>query len=224
MIHQFTHQWGEGKYWLSETEARKALLGRTKDVGQRLDYQDYRLGFRDVAASTNERTMIMMMLPPNVYCNHKLPTAIAINNGKRDHLIELYVCAMMNSFIVDSLLRQRVTTNLVFFQVYQTPFPRLMPGDPCFEPLVGRAARLICTTPEYDALAAAAGLGDHRAGVTDTAERARLRAEIDGIAAHLYRLTEAEYVHILGTFPLVAAPVKAAALAAFGAVERGEIK
>jgi len=224
MIHQFTHQWGEGKYWLSETEARKALLGRTKDVGQRLDYQDYRLGFRDVAASTNERTMIMMMLPPNVFLSHPLPMAHVVNQGQADPLIELFVCAVMNSFVLDSAFRQRVTAHLTFFFINQMPIPRLCPGDLYFDALVSRTARLVCTTSEYDALAHMAGIGDHRAGVTDAAARAQLRAEIDGIAAHLYRLTEAEYVHILGTFPLVAAPVKAAALAAFGAVERGEIK
>jgi hypothetical protein len=34
-------------------------------------------------------------------------------------------------------------------------------------------------------------------------------------AAHLYALTEPEFTHILSTFPLVPAPVKSAALAAF---------
>jgi hypothetical protein len=60
MIHQFTHQWNNvaAKYWIDEQEGRKALLGRTEDTGQILDYQRYRLGFRDIAASTNERSAI----------------------------------------------------------------------------------------------------------------------------------------------------------------------
>jgi hypothetical protein len=45
--------------------------------------------------------------------------------------------------------------------------------------------------------------------------RAKRRAEIDARVAHLYGLTESEFTHILGTFPLVAEPVKAAALKAF---------
>ena len=74
MIHQFTHTWGEPKYWLDEREARADLVGkRNTDTGQQLDYQDYRLAFRDIASSTNQRTMIMAMLTPNVFCNHKLP-------------------------------------------------------------------------------------------------------------------------------------------------------
>ena len=45
--------------------------------------------------------------------------------------------------------------------------------------------------------------------------RAKLRAEIDAQVAHLDALTEPEFTHILGTFPLVPEPVKVAALAAF---------
>ena len=84
-------------------------------------------------------------------------------------------------------------------------------------------ARLICTTPEYDTLARDAGLRDHRDGATDPAERARLRAEIDGLVAHLYGLTDEEFLHILATFPLVPEPEKVAAYNAFRDVTRGLI-
>ncbi len=40
-------------------------------------------------------------------------------------------------------------------------------------------------------------------GVTDPHRRQVLRAEIDALVARLYGLTEAEFTHILGTFPLV---------------------
>jgi len=101
------------------------------------------------------------------------------------------------------------------FYVYQLPIPRLTATDPRFAPIVERAARLICTTSEYDDLAAEVGLGDHSAGVTDPAGRAKLRAELDGLVAHLYALTESELTHILGTFPLVEQAQKEAVLAAY---------
>ena len=44
---------------------------------------------------------------------------------------------------------------------------------------------------------------DESAGATDPAEWQRLRDEIDAIVAHLYRLSRADFDHILGTFPLV---------------------
>ena len=93
-----------------------------------------------------------------------------------------------------------------------------------FSMIVYRSARLICTTPEYDALAKAVGLKNHRDGVTDPVGRAKLRAELDGLIAHLYGLTEEEFAHVLSTFPLVPDPVKVAAQNAYRDVERGLIR
>jgi hypothetical protein len=101
-------------------------------------------------------------------------------------------------------------------------------------------ARIFDTT-EFDDLAKAVGLkplagagsspnplpgGEgtrHKYGTTDSTERAKLRAELDGLVAHLYGLTEAEFAHILGTFPLVAEPTKIAALNAWRDVQKGLI-
>jgi hypothetical protein len=125
--------------------------------------------------------------------------------------------ALLNSFVVDYLIRQKVTAHCNMFYVYQLPVPRLTENEDAFGPIMQRAARLVCTTPEYDALAAEVGLGSHAAGATEPAERARLRAELDGLVAHLYGLTEEEFTHILSTFPLVPEEVKGAALAAYWA-------
>jgi len=225
MIHQFNHQWEAPRYWVDEVEARRAVLGRTTDLGQLLDYQTYRLGFRDIARSTDARTLISTIIPPTFHGN-KLPTVrVFAEDGSYliDSRAQFVLCAIWNSFVVDYIIRQRVSATLNFFYIYQLPVPRLVPSDPYFAPLVERAAQLICTTPEFDDLAQEVGLGDHHAGVTDEVGRARLRAEIDGMVAHLYGLTEAEFTHILGTFPIVAEPVKVAALNAYRDVERGLI-
>jgi hypothetical protein len=134
----------------------------------------------------------------------------------------LFLCAVWNSFVLDWMIRQRVSTTLNFFYMYQLAVPRLTASEA--KPFADRAARLICTTPEFDTLAAEVGLGDHTAGATDPAERARLRAELDGLVAHLYGLTEEEFAHILGTFPLVDEAVRVAARNAYRDVERGLIR
>lgn len=56
---------------------------------------------------------------------------------------------------------------------------------------------------------------DELAGATDPAQRQKLRAELDGLVAHLYELTEPDFAHILTTFPLVPEAAKAAALEQF---------
>jgi hypothetical protein len=206
MIWQFEHLYLEPRYWVDKRQGRKALLGRTRDTGQILDYQTIRLGFRDIASNTNERTMVSAIIPPAFHGN-KIPTLRVFDEGG-ERLIgnreQLFLCAVWNSFVVDNILRMKVTTTLNFFYVYQVPVPRLTEADAAFNPIVERAARLICTTPEFDDLAREVGLGSHQAGATAPAERARL-----------YGLTEDEFTHILSTFPLVEPSVKDAALAAF---------
>jgi hypothetical protein len=197
-----------------------------------LDCGTYRFGFRDIASSTNERAMICSMLPPNVFAGNTInliqPFEFIVEgtswrqNRTLGHAEMLFVCAVFNSFIVDWMLRQKITSHLNMFYIYQVPIPRLVGNSESAKPVVARAARLSCTTPEFDGLAKDVGLKKHQP--LEVTERARLRAELDGLVAHLYGLTEAEFVHILGTFPLVAEPVKVAALNAYRDVERGLVK
>lgn len=129
---------------------------------------------------------------------------------------ELLACSSLTaSFVCDWFIRKKILTNMNLFSVYEIPVPRLTKSDAVFSPIVERAAKLICTTPEFDDLAREVGLRDHKDGVTNPAERARLRAELDGMIAHLYGLTEEEFTHILSTFPIVEQSVKDAALDAY---------
>ncbi|MBE9237901.1 Eco57I restriction-modification methylase domain-containing protein [Anabaena aphanizomenioides LEGE 00250] len=215
MIHQFTHKFAEPRYWIDEEEGRKTILGKNGvDKGQILDYQRYRLGFREIAANTNERTFLATLLPKNIFANHKL----MISNLEKSQINNcqlIYACSLFNSFIFDFLIRQKVTTTISMFVFYQTSIPRLTEKDEYFNEIVERAAKLICTTPEYDELAKEVGLESHKNGVNDERERGKIRAELDGIIAHLYGLTESEFSHILSTFPIVAEEVKNAALNAY---------
>jgi len=232
MIHQFDAHFAQPRYWVDEKAGRAALLGKEKDTGQVLDYQRHRLGFRDIAASTNERSMLSSIIPPTFHGN-KIPTVQVFDEDGQlliDNLDQLFLCSIWNSFVFDWMLRQRVTTTLNFFYVYQMPVPRLTANDAAFAPIVVRAARLICTAPEFEELwrelaltpgpspagrGGRAAQGEEGRPATDPAERAQLRAELDAMVAHLYELTEAEFTHILGAFPLVAQPAKDAALAEY---------
>lgn len=220
MIWQFDAYYENPRYWVEEAEGREAVLGRNSDVEQKLPYQNYRLVYRTVAANTNERSMISTVIPTKVFYGHSMNSSGLSLPAKEC----LFVVSVFDSFVFDFSLRQRVTTNLTMFYIYQLPVPRLTVTDTRFAPIVTRAARLICTTPEFDDLAKEVGLGSHKKGATDPVERARLRAELDGLIAHLYGLTESEFAHILTTFPLVAEPVKVAALNAYRDVERGLVK
>lgn len=228
MIHQFESRLASPRFWVDETEARKALCGRAGDTGQTLAYSQSRFGVRAISRNTDSRTLIAGPIPQNAFSGNSLLVAGKLENTAG---LSALLQAILNSFVFDYWIRLTVSANLNMFFIMQAPLPRLIPSDIRFMPIVSRAAKLVCISPEFDELAIAAGLpalpasstGAVTYGTTDPAERAKLRAELDGLVAHLYGLTEAEFVHILGTFPIVPDPVKVAAHNAYRDVERGLI-
>jgi hypothetical protein len=156
-------------------------------------------------------------------------TVLSLNESNISTGETLYLTAASNSFCVDWFLRGRVAATLKMFYLYQLPVPRLTAVDAAFAPIVQRATQLICITPEFDALAEEVRTAlrlpaSAVKGVTDPATRARLRAELDGLIAHLYGLTEEEFAYILTTFPLVSEDVKLAARNAFRDAQNGLIE
>jgi hypothetical protein len=214
MIHQFMHTLTFPRYWVNEQEGRKALLGRTADTYQTLNYQEYRLGHRSIARSTDKRTMIATILPQNVFFGHSI-------NANRNTLTSqelLLITSLLNSFVVDFSLRQRVSANLTMFYIYQLPVPRPAEQNIIYKMIIERAAKLICTTPEFQKLWEAImpdTVWSLDVVAVEKDKRDVLRAEIDGLVAHLYELTAEEFSHILDTFPQVEKGVKEAALEAY---------
>ncbi|MEY3219892.1 MAG: hypothetical protein RIT27_1249 [Pseudomonadota bacterium] len=209
MIHQFTHLWGDSKpkYWIDETEGRKALLGKKEDSGEKLDYQCYRLAYRAIASSTNERALIATIIPPCF-------TGNSVNISKQLDSFSLLICvSFFNSFVADWLLRQKVSANINMFYVYQLPIPRLGIKDEWFKEIVEKSAGLICTTEEFEDLRKA--LEEEGFEIERNKSREQLRAELDAIVAVIYGLTEEELEHILSTFPLVEEDIKRNVLVEF---------
>ncbi|MEG4426606.1 MULTISPECIES: Eco57I restriction-modification methylase domain-containing protein [unclassified Microcoleus] len=231
MIWYFDHNYSEARYWIKEIELKNIFLNkRIKRIealekvpeDMKNDYEAYRIAIRKIARNTDTRTLIATIIPPYAFAGNSLSvnfpfchTHNRYNDLRISNVELLILVALLNSLVSDYVLRSRMNTNLNLFYLYQLPVPRLHPGDHFFTDIVQRAAKLICTAPEFDELAQEVGLNSHREGVTDETERAQLRAELDGIIAHLYGLTEAEFAYILTTFPIVPEAVKQAALAAY---------
>jgi hypothetical protein len=220
MFHQFAIDFASPKYWINLDEGRTALLGRELDTGQILAYQTYRVVHRRIGRNTDQRSLIACVLPPNRFCADTAQSVRNILPGPT----HLFLAAIFNAFVLDADLRRRITAHLDMHFMYATRVPRLTERDPAFFPIVERAARLTCTASVFDNLAKEAGLESNEDSATDPVERAKLRAEIDGLVAHLYGLTEEEFAYILTTFPLVPDSVKVAAHNAYRDVERGLIK
>jgi very-short-patch-repair endonuclease len=203
MIHHYDAYFAPPQYWLEEKAAQARLSKRYGVEPSELDYLKPRLAYRGIARSTDTRTLFAAILPPRVFSEGRSATTAIQSNLSGSQ--QLFTASCFNAFVLDWLLRAKVAANVNMFHIYSLPLPRLTAGDPFFDALVPRAAQLTCTRVEF------AGLWqevmgepwDESKGATDPAERQRLRDEIDALAAHLYRLSRAEFDHILGTFPLV---------------------
>jgi Alw26I/Eco31I/Esp3I family type II restriction m6 adenine DNA methyltransferase len=217
MIWHFTSYFSAPGKWIKETEFKKTHFF------EKGDWKKYRIAVRRVSASTNERTLVTTLLPKNIMTSHSLFVNVKdILTG----IESVYLTSILNSFVLDFVMRNQATTNITQFLIYQLPVPRLKPKDKWFQAIVGRAARLICTTEEFSELWDEV-MGNEwtgkKAAITEY-ERNILRAELDGIIAHIYGLTEEEFAYILSTFPIVPQPQKVATQNAYRDVERGLIK
>jgi hypothetical protein len=147
-----------------------------------------RLAYRDVASATNRLTLIAAIIPARAVTTHTLfclRTPLSLPSQR-------VLCGLLNSYVANYLIRLRVNTHVTVSLVSRLPVPVLLPGQPLFK----RAAAC--------AEALAAGTGP--------AEEMGEYAELQAIAAHLYRLGPAQFEHILSTFPLVPRAIRERAL------------
>ncbi len=200
MIHQFDSYFSEPQYWIEEKEGRSSLLKRAKDKNKVLNYQQYRLAYRDIARSTDQRTLIAAILPKGSFAGNTLILETTTQNS-----VMLYFLSLLNSFVLDYIIRYKVGTHVSMFYAYQLPIPRLEAGNPYFEAIVPRAAQLSCPTAAFAPLweEVMRTPWSESVVVSDPAQRQQLRNELDALVAHLYGLNRDEFAHILSTFPLV---------------------
>lgn len=186
---------------------------------------DFRLAFRTIThSSTNERTMIASILPPKIFIansaaviylkekdqkkknkENRIPKNLAYDQAT-------YLCALLNSFIIDYILRQKVTVNVNFFIVEQLPIPRLDRNHILFREIVKKGARLIASSEEYRKFANEL---DVECGPLNASQRKRIIAEINAIIVKLYEIDREDLQHILSSFPLVDSEEKELTLECF---------
>ena len=167
-FHQFTDRWYTApRYSVSEA----ALRGKPSVVEAA---RHFRLAFRDIARSTDERTTIAAIIPPGTVFGHT--ATVEKHPGTRPLPHALMLCALMNSFTFDWLVRQKAAAHLSLYIVNAMPVPALTAQDRAF--LAGAAKRLSgAPASQWD-----------------------LRAEADAAIARAYGLDRAQYRHVLGSF------------------------
>ena len=174
---------------------RSALQLRTGSAAANRVARRARLAYRDVASATNRLTLIAAIVPARAVTTHTLfclKTALPVAD---QHVL----CALLNSFVANYLVRMRVNTHVTVSLVSRLPVPVARAGEPAYERLLALSRRL--------------------AEGTEAVESMEEYAELQAIAARLYGCTREEFEHILDTFPLVSNDARANSLAWFATLQ-----
>ena len=240
MIWQYSHVLDTPQYWLDanaldvrlESKERHRMaqdLGVPKaDVAKyatsiRYDREFVRLGFRDIARDTDERTLIFSLLPKNCGAgntiNINIPKTYARseNGGVTTKTVSplrlLFALAWFNSLPVDWLARFMIQIHANKTYLFRLPMPQPsddeIRGNPVYTQLAKNALLLTLAAPspkawdDFCELAPLFGIQKHDLPHTAKAQD-RLRAENDKAVAHLYGMTDAELAHLLRSFKVMA--------------------
>jgi hypothetical protein len=163
-FHQYTHQWTTApRYSVDPAILRPALADAVTSE---------RLCFRDIARATDDRTMIACMMPPGNVLGHTATVEKTPRTRSLDDALTL--CAVLNSFSFDWLVRQKASTHLSLYMLDGLPMPSLSKAD-CR--ILADATRRL-----------------------SRAKSPQLRAHVDAIVARAYGLSCDEYTHVLHSF------------------------
>ncbi|MBX6754782.1 MAG: N-6 DNA methylase [Thermorudis peleae] len=189
------------RYWVAEREVEAKLAEKGWS-------RSWLLGWRDIARSTDERTLIASVIPRVAVGDTFLLMLPDISR------LEFVPCLLANldALPFDYVARQKVGgTHLKFNvtkqlpvlppDVYAQPCP-WYPGQTLADWIRPRVLELVYTV--WDLAPFARDLGD--AGPPfrwDPERRAQLRAELDAAYFLLYGLSRSEVEYVLGTFPVL---------------------
>ena len=152
MIWLFDSLFESPRYWLDRDEVEEALAENAWEGGH------YRVGYRDIAASTNERTLISALVPKCFHGN-KIPTLTPSNGFDEyrgpNNFEALWLTSSFCSFVLDFIIRQKISTTLNFFYMHSLPVPRVFAKslqNSLIQSLVAKTVRLTCVSDEFSEL------------------------------------------------------------------------
>ena len=112
--------------------------------------------------------------------------------GGINYDMQLFLCAILNSFVANYLVRMRVGTHVTVAIMERLPVPRPAADSSAFRRIVALTRRVMATPAN---------------GLTAP----RLQATV----AHLYELSSSNFQHVLDTLPLVPLNERRAAMECF---------
>ena len=236
MVWQFTAYYDRPEYWLDRTAFDQRLLSKelhrmAQDLGVtksevakhvnavRFDREYLRLGVREIARDTDERTLIFSLLPKGIglgnKVNYGIPKTYFLDANDQVSVKEitplrlLFGLAWFNSLAMDWLARFMVQITVNKTYLYRLPMPQ--PSDdeirstPAYAQLA-KNALLLTLASLWDDFAELAPLFNVQPQDVPQTAKAKdmLRAQNDKLVARLYGITDTEFAHLLQSFKVMA--------------------
>jgi len=236
MIWQYSHCLAEPTRWIEpqafDAQQRSKELHRLAqdlgikkpEAGQfasaiRFDREFVRLGFRDIASDTNERTLVFALLPAGVGVGNTLNISVPKRYVRRGEQVGvqaqsplrlLFALAWFNSLPADWIARFMIQIHANKTYLYRLPMPQPSDDEILANPAwfqLARKALLLTLAAGWEPFASdlaevrrALGVVQTDAPITAKSQDA-LRAEIDCLVAQAYGYGGADFAHLLRSFP-----------------------
>ena len=158
MINIFDSFFSRPAMWINESSGREFLANKDWQGSHCFWCENYRLSYRRVAASTNERTILSSIIPQGIFSSYSLYNVL-VDSGKKRALYEVpslqaqtFLLGIISSFIFDFVARLKFSINLVPSEVCEIPVPDMKSFDSSVGCIIARGSRLICTNQDFDGL------------------------------------------------------------------------
>ncbi|MEI6259319.1 MAG: hypothetical protein WCR46_05350 [Deltaproteobacteria bacterium] len=143
----------EGKNcWFYDSNISLPTLCVEKMHTNGISFNVPRIGFRRIAASTNERTLIPCVIPGKSLCTYGIIFADDNADVPLTFTERVFYAGIIGCFSLDFILRFQISTSISNSNGYSLPILRTHAGTKEFEALVYRICRLISTTGEFSDL------------------------------------------------------------------------
>lgn len=174
----------------SPSEGVKLLDAARKTAN---DFRFFRIGIRAVARETDKRALIATLLPRNTAATNSLLMQRNITDENID--ASIFTLGILNSYILDFVLRKLITINVNQTYLKQLPIP-MIEDTPHSAEIIQIVKRLLMLNgdlyDELDILIYGSGF--------ETLNYEQLVAELNGRVAIVFDLEREELINLLKTF------------------------
>ena len=153
-----------------------------------------RIVIRRVTNRTNQRTVIVALIPAHVFVADQASCLLWPRGDEKD---AAFLLGVLSSIPLDWYARRFVETDVRLHIINPLPIPRVDRSNPLWERCHLLAGRLAAPDDRFAEWAEAVGV---ECGPLPDAQKKDHIHELDAVVAHLYGLKEKHLVHIFETF------------------------